>query len=205
VVDYNARSDSYRVVGDVSLLARRYTPGSTFRMFIAAVALDSGERLESVERTLPEAQTESGGDFYSQALKRTGYEPIRKFLVEAGYTPAVPDAVGSFADLVRGEPLRVTVFEQNLFLQAFQRRSLPLRLDTCEALERWLVVDGMKRAWGKSGLGEVSAESPRYVSWFNGVARLSDGLHVITVAVLTDEAGPAGLERFRRYLSRRFP
>jgi len=217
VVDYDRASDAYRVVGDVSLLSQRYTPGSTLQMIIGAVGLESGELAETTEipcrtdgseseraarLTLPQALRESNADFFSQLARRTGYEPIRKLLVEARFVSAVPDAVNSFADLARGEPLRVTVFEQNLFLQAFVRGSLPLRAETRRTLERSLAVEAERPVWGEVGLGEFSSDSPRYVSWFNGVARLRDGPHVITVAALSSREEPVALEQLRRYLAR---
>ena len=215
VVDYSARSGSYRVTGDVSLLSQRYSPGSTFNLIVAAVALDTGELTETTEipcraggdssrtvpLTLPRALRESNDDFFVQVLKRTGYEPVRKFLAATRYTPGVPEAVSSFGDLAKGEPLRVTVFEQNLFLQAFLKRELPLGAAHCASLERWLALENGKGAWGRGGSGEVSVEPPRAISWFNGVARLRDGAHVITVAALTSRHEPAAPERFRRYIS----
>jgi len=215
VVDYSVRGASYRVTGDVSLLSQRYSPGSTFNLIVAAVALESGELTEAseipcrsggessraVSLTLPRALRESNDDFFSQVLKRTGYEPIRRFLAATRYTPGVPEAVSSFGDLAKGEPLRVTVFEQNLFLQAFLKRELPLSARHCASLERWLAVENGKGAWGKTGDGEISPEPPRRISWFNGVARMRDGAHVITVAAITSRGEKAALERFRRYLA----
>lgn len=215
VVDYSARTGSYRVAGDVSLLSQRYTPGTTFGLIIAALGLESGEITGStqipcradgdsprtVSLTVSQALRESNDDFFSQLLKRTGYEPVRKFLVATRYTPGVPEAVASFADLAKGEPLRVTVFEQNLFLQAFFRRELPVGAEHCASLERWLSMGNGKGAWGKGGTGEISAEPPRHVSWFNGVARLRDGAHVITVAAVTPRHDSTAQDRFRRYLA----
>jgi len=215
VVDYSVRSGSYRVVGDVSLLSQRYTPGSTFSLIVAAVALETGDLTEATEvpcraggessRTVPitvsRALRESNDDFFAQVLKRTGYEPIRRFLTATRYTPGVPEAVASFGELARGEPLRVTVFEQNLFFQAFLKRELPLGAGHRASLERWLAVENGKGAWGTAGGGEVSVEPPRRISWFNGVARLRDGAHVITVAALTPRRDSAALERFRLYLA----
>lgn len=217
VVDYSLVSDSYRVIGDAALLSRRYPPGHTFQLIIGAVALESGILTGSMEipcranggdsaRTIPltlaRALQESNVDFFSQVARRVGFEPIRKFLIKSNYTSPLPEAVGSFGDLARGELLRVTVFEQSLFLQAFARRSLPLRRETWTALEGWLQVEAAKPVWGKAGTGEVSPEPSSYVSWFNGVVRLRDGPHVITVAVLTPHPEPVALDRLRRYLSR---
>ena len=215
VVDYSAQGGSYRVVGDVSLLSQRYSPGTTFQLIVAAVALDSGEITGSTEipcrtagddsrslsLTVAQALRESNDDFFSQVLKRTSYEPVRAFLVAARYTAGVPEAVSSFADLARGEPLRVTVFEQNLFLQAFARRELPLSTEHCGALERSLAMANRRGTWGLAGTGEITAEPPRHVSWFNGVARLKDGIHVITVAALASRRDSSAQERFLRYLS----
>jgi beta-lactamase class D len=214
VVDYSPRSGSYRVVGDVSLLSQRFSPGTSFNFIVAAVALESGELTETTgipsrggdasrgdPVTLPRALRESNEDFFSQILKRTGYEPVRKFLQAARYTPGIPEAVGSFADLARGEPLRVTVFEQNLFLQAFVRRELPLRAEHCGVLERSLTLDSPKGGWGMPGAGEISVEPSRHVSWFNGVARLKDGPHVITVAALALREDASARDRFLSYLA----
>jgi beta-lactamase class D len=215
VVDYSSRSGSYRVVGEVALLSQRYSPGNSFHLIVAAVALNSGVLTETTEiacrtegdgernysLTMARALQESNDDFFSQVLKRTSYEPIRDFLVATRYTPGVPEAVASFAELARGEPLRVTVFEQNLFLQAFTRRELPLRPENCAILERVLSLPNRKGAWGQGGMGEVSAEPPRHVSWFNGVAQLKDGTHVITVAAVTTGRNSLAQERFLRYLS----
>ncbi len=215
VVDYSVRRGAYRVTGDVSLLSQRFSPGTSFDLIIAAVALQSGDLTEATEiscrtagdssrtapLTLPRALKESNDDFFSQVLKRTGYEPVRKFLVTAAYTPGIPEAVASFADLARGEPLRVTVFEQNLLLQAFLRRELPLRAEHVAGLERWLALEIGKEAWGKAGTAEISPDPPRHVSWFNGAARMRDGPHAITVAVITPRHDLVAQDRFRRYVA----
>jgi beta-lactamase class D len=218
VVDYSARGGSYRIVGDVSLLSQRYSPGTTFDLIVAAVGLHAGALTEGTEiscrtaadpaRTVPltlaRALREPNEDFFSQVLKRTGYEPIREFLQASRYTPGIPEAVASFGDLARGEPLRVTVFEQNLFLQAFLRRELPVAAAHLGLLERSLSLEGGK-TWGVSGIGEVSSEPPRHLSWFNAVARRKDGDHVITVAALTSKQDSSGRDRFLRYLAAPHP
>jgi len=108
----------------------------------------------------------------------------------------VPEAVSSFGDLAKGEPLRVTVFEQNLF-----PAGLP-EAGACPSAPR------IARAWSGGlpwrtgrgpGAGGAAAKSPwslpRHLL-FNGVARLRDGAHVITVAALTSRHEPAAPERF---------
>jgi beta-lactamase class D len=216
VVDYSTRTESYRVVGDVSLLSQRFSPGTSFQLVVAIVALESAEITTATELPirsngaetqrsagvkLPEALREAHGDFFAQVLKRTGYEPVREFLVRSRYAATIPDAVGSFADLVRGEPLRVTVFEQNLFWQALSRRALPLQPGTLDTLERLLEVEAARPAWGKAGVGEVSAQPGRSVSWFSGVVRLRDGTHVVTAAALTKQPDPVAVDLFRKYLA----
>ncbi len=207
VVDYSLRAGSYRVTGDAALLSRRFTPGTTLDLMIAAAALQSDVLTAAMEvptrdgpMKLPQALKDANEEFFAQVLKRAGYEPLRKLLLETRYTPGIPEAVASFAELARGEPLRVTVFEQNLFLQAFVRREVPIGVEHCATLEKNLAVDASRPSWGLSGWGEISPEGPRYVSWFNGAAQLKDGTHVITIVVLTPKPFPAALERFRRYL-----
>jgi hypothetical protein len=207
VVDFSMSSGTYRVSGDAVLLSQRFTPGTSLDLMIAAAALESGELTPAMEvptregpMKLPQALKESNEEFFAQVLKRAGYEPVRRLLQMARYTPGIPEAVASFAELARGEPLRVTVFEQNLFLQSFVKREVPIAAEHCAALERDLAVAGSKPAWGQSGWGEISSDG-RYVSWFNGAARLKDGTHVITVAALTSKPSPAALEQFRRYLA----
>jgi hypothetical protein len=208
VVDYSMSSDSYRVTGDAVLLSQRFTPGTSLDLLIAAAALESGELTAVMEvptrdgpMNLAQALKDSNEEFFAQVLKRVGYEPVRRLLQMTRYTPGIPEAVASFAELARGEPLRVTVFEQNLFLQSFVKREVPIAAEHCEDLERDLVVSGSKPAWGQSGWGEISADGLRYVSWLNGAARFKDGTHVITVAALTSKPSPAALERFRDYLA----
>lgn len=208
VVDYSVRSGIYRVTGDASLLSQRFSPGTSLDLMIAAAALQSGVLTPAMEiptrdgpMKLPQALKESNEEFFSQVLKRTGYEPVRKLLLEARYTPGIPEAVASFAELARGEPLRVTVFEQNLFLQSLVKREIPITAEHCADLERNLAVTASKPSWGQSGWGEASVEGPRYVSWFNGAAQLKDGTHVITVAAMTRKPSSAALEQFRRYLT----
>ena len=207
VVDYSLRSDSYRVTGDATLLSQRFTPGTTLDLMIAAAALQSGVLTAAMEvptrdgpLKLPQALKDSNEEFFAQVLKRAGYEPVRELLLEMRYTPGIPEAVASFAELARGEPLRVTVFEQNLFLQALVKREAPIDAEHCATLERSLSVTASKPSWGQSGWGEISPEGPRYVSWFNGAAQLKDGTHVITLVALTTKPNSAALERFRRYL-----
>ena len=208
VVDYSVRSGSYRVTGDAALLSQRFTPGTSLDLMIAAAALESGELTPGMEvptrdgpMKLPQALKESNEEYFAQVLKRAGYEPVRKLLLRTRYTPGIPEAVASFAELARGEPLRVTVFEQNLFLQSFVKREIPIGVEHCAALERDLAVSAAKPSWGQSGWGEISAEGPRYISWFNGAASLKDGTHVITVAALTSKPSQAALEQFRRHLA----
>jgi beta-lactamase class D len=207
VVDFSMRSGSYRVTGDAALLSQRFTPGTTLDLMIAIAALEAGELTPGMEiptrdgpMKLPQALKESNEEFFTQVLKRAGYEPVRKLLLRTRYTPGIPEAVASFAELARGEPLRVTVFEQNLFLQSFVKREIPIGVELCAALEKSLAVTASKPSWGQSGWGEISPEGPRYVSWFNGAANLKDGTHVITIAALTSKPAPLSLDRFRRYL-----
>ena len=207
MVDYSVRSAAYRVTGDAAMLSQRFTPGTTLDLMIAAAALQAGELPPGVEiptrdggMKLPQALKESSEEFFAQVLKRIGYEPVRKLLLETRYTPGIPEAVASFGDLARGEPLRVTVFEQNLFLQAFVKRATPIGAEHCASLEKDLALPSSRSSWGVSGWGEISPEGPRYVSWFNGAVRLKDGTHVITAAVLTGKPSQAALERFRHDL-----
>ena len=155
----------------------------------------------SAPLTLARALREPNEEFFTQVLKRTGYEPVRRLLQGVRFTPGIPEAVASFAELARGEPLRVTVFEQNLFLQALVKRQIPVRAEYCASLERFLALDSRKAAWGMSGGGEISPEGPRFVSWFNGVSKMKDGPHVITVAVVSAREQPAALERFNFYVA----
>jgi beta-lactamase class D len=206
LVDYSVGGRTYRVAGDATLLSQRFTPGTTMDLLIAAAALESGQvtadtviPVRGEPLSLPRALKEANEDFFAQLLKRTGYEPLRQFLIRSRYTPGIPDAVASFADLARGEPLRVTVFEQNLLLQSFVTRRAPLREEHCSSLERWLAVEAPRHAWGTSGSGEVSPEAGR-VDWFNGAVRMKDGQHVITVAVVGRAPAAAALDRLRAYL-----
>ena len=219
VVDYSLHADAYRVSGEVSLLSQRLTPGTGFDLIIAAVALARGEVAAAPASSATPAATNGGKpaplpmgqpptpeDYFPQLLKRVGYDAVRDFLRAARYTPMIPEAVASMADLARGEPLRVTVFEQNRFLQAFARRELSLTPEQCLALERWMALENPRHGWGREGVGELSADPPRYVSWYNGGVRMKDGLHVVTVAVVSPRPERAGWDRFRRYLeSRRSP
>ena len=207
VVDFSLRSGSYRVAGDAVLLSQRFTPGTSLDFVIAAAALEAGHLTSDMElptregaMRLAEALRQPNDEYFTQVLKRSGYEPVRKLLMQGRYTPGIPDAVASFAELARGEPLRVTVFEQNLFLQAFVRRDLPLDEEHCASLEKHLAVSAVKPSWGQSGVGEIASERWRYVSWFTGAAQLKDGTHVITVATLSSKPAPLALDGFRRYL-----
>ena len=78
-----------------------------------------------------------------------------------------------------------------------------MRAEHCASLERFLALDSRRPAWGMSGGGEIAAESPRFVSWFNGVSTMKDGPHVITVAVVSTREEPAALERFTYYVAGR--
>ena len=227
VVDYSLHADAYRVTGEVSLLSQRLTPGTGFDMIIAAVALARGEvsthpavsaippatpaamngaANDRKTEPLPPGQPPPPEDYFPQLLKKVGYDAVRDFLRDARYTPMIPEAVVSMADLAHGEPLRVTVFEQNLFLQAFARRELPLTPEQCLSLERWMALENPRHGWGREGIGELSTDPPRYVSWYNGAIRMKDGLHVVTVAVVSPRPERTGWDRFRRYLeSRRAP
>jgi hypothetical protein len=211
IVDYSLKHDTYGVTGDVNLLSQRFTPGTSLALVIAAAALEAGDLTPETEipgrsaapLTLPRALREPNEEFFTQVLKRTGYEPVRRLLHEARFTPGIPEAVASFAELARGEPLRVTVFEQNLFLQALVRRKIPVRPEHCASLERFLALDSRRPAWGMGGGGEISAEGPRFVSWFNGVSKMKDGPHVITVAVVSAREEQAARERFDFYVAGR--
>lgn len=206
VVDYSVGQGTYRVAGDATLLSRRFTPGTTVDLLIAAAALESGQvtaetiiPVRGESYSLPRALKEANDDFFAQLLKRTGYEPLRQFLIRSQYTPGIPEAVASFAELARGEPLRVTVFEQNLLVQSIVTRRAPLRDEHSGSLQRWLALEAPRSSWGTSGSGEI-AEGPLKVHWFNGAVRMKDGSHVITVAVVGEAPAPAGLNRLRAYL-----
>src|SRR5262245_44797674 len=201
LVDYSVGGQTYRVTGDATLLSRRFTPGTTVDLLIAAAALESGQveaetviQVRGEPLSLPRALKEANQDFFAPLRKRTGYEPLRRFLIRSSYTPGIPDAIASFAEMARGEPLRVTVFEQNLLLQSIVTRRSPLRDEHCSALERWLAVEAPRPAWGTSGSGEIS-EGGR-IHWFNGAVRMKDGWHVITVASLgAPAAEPSAVDR----------
>jgi hypothetical protein len=169
VVDYSLHADAYRVTGEVSLLSQRFTPGSGFDLIIAAVALARGEVSAGPPPTpgpaadsgkpvtLPPGRHPPPEDYFPQLLKRIGYDAVRDFLRAARYTPMIPEAVASMADLSHGEPLRVTVFEQSRFLQALTRRQLPLSRSSA-----WPWSNGWPwRALGAGGAGKESESSAR--------------------------------------------
>ena len=114
VVDYSLKHDTYGVTGDVNLLSQRFTPGTSLALVIAAAALEAGDLTPETELpgrsaaplTLQRALREPNEEFFTQVLKRTGYEPVRRLLHETRFTPGIPEAVASFAELARGEPLR---------------------------------------------------------------------------------------------------
>ncbi|MCI0658421.1 MAG: hypothetical protein L0170_15320, partial [Acidobacteria bacterium] len=72
VVDYSLRAGSYRVTGDAALLSRRFTPGTTLDLMIAAAALQSDVLTAAMEiptrdgpMKLPQALKDANEEFFA--------------------------------------------------------------------------------------------------------------------------------------------
>ena len=83
VVDYDATSDIYHVQGDVELLSRRLTPGSTFQLIIGAVALEAGAVAHETE--IPcRAEVMAAAEQGRANNRRAGNQRMARYLPPAG-------------------------------------------------------------------------------------------------------------------------
>ncbi|MBP0021893.1 MAG: class D beta-lactamase [Cyanobacteria bacterium SBLK] len=135
-----------------------FSPASTFKILNSLIALESGAianeisvlTWDGVERSFPiwnrdlnlrEAFKISAVWFYQVLARRTGYETMKKWVMQANYGNKV---IGTQQDIDKfwlGGALRITPQEQIQFLQRLYENNVPFSERTIEIVKDIMIVE----------------------------------------------------------------
>ena len=183
IVVYDEGAQAWHVF-DRARAESRYSPASTFKLFNALVALESGAvadehevmRWDGVKRTfddwnrdhtLASGMKHSVVWYYQAVARRIGAARMQAWLDRVGYGNR--DIGGGIDRFWLDGALRISQVEQVRFLQRLATGSLPFRPDVQEAVRRIAIVEAAPGwvLYAKTGWALVGAEQADF-GWYVG-------------------------------------
>jgi beta-lactamase class D len=183
---YDEQADRYDVFDRVRAQTPML-PASTFKVFNALVALDTGAvkdeyeviRWDGVKRqfegwnrdhSLASAMKFSAVWFYQEMARRAGQARMQEWVDKAGYGNR--DIGGGIDRFWLSGKLRISALQQIEFLRRLAHGSLPFSGRAQEAVRRITIVEAApdyvmrgKTGWAAKGNSERSADLGWYVGW----------------------------------------
>ncbi|MEH2256531.1 class D beta-lactamase [Nostoc sp.] len=198
--------------------ATAIAPASTFKIFNALVALETGVVPDDVavltwdgihreidawnhDTNLRQAFKDSTVWFYQVLARRAGYERMQQFINKVGYGNR---QIGTVADIDRfwlREPLQITPKEQIKFLQRLYQGDLPFSQRTINLVKDIMVREQTPDYTLRGKTGWLTSTKPN-VGWFMGYLEQNKNVYFFatTLDMQKSEDAPARIEITRRSL-----
>jgi beta-lactamase class D len=194
---YDEQADRW-LVHDADRAKRRYLPASTFKLFNALVALDTGavkDEYETVRwdgkirriggQPMPEWNRDnslaSGMRYstvwlYQEMARRAGQARMQQWIDRAGYGNR--DTGGGIDRFWLGGALRISAVEQIAFLRRLADGGLPFSARAQEAVRRISITEAQPRyvlhaktGWGTQAAADGRTDLGWYVGWVEARGR----------------------------------
>ncbi|MBE9106493.1 class D beta-lactamase [Nostoc cf. edaphicum LEGE 07299] len=198
--------------------ATAIAPASTFKIFNALVALETGVVPDDVavltwdgihreidawnhDTNLRQAFKDSTVWFYQVLARRAGYERMQQFINKVGYGNR---QIGTVADIDRfwlQQPLQITPKEQIKFLQRLYQGDLPFSQRTINLVKDIMVREQTPDYTLRGKTGWLTSTKPN-VGWFVGYLEQNKNVYFFatTLDMQKSEDAPARIEITRRSL-----
>lgn len=198
--------------------ATAITPASTFKIFNAMVALETGVVPNDVavltwdgihrdidawnhDTNLRQAFKDSTVWFYQVLARRAGHEQMQQFIDKVSYGNR---QIGTAADIDRfwlQGPLQITPKEQIQFLQRLYRGNLPFSQRTMDLVKDIMVREQTPDYTLRGKTGWLDSTKPE-VGWFVGYLEQNKNVYFFatTIDMHKPEDAPARIEITRRSL-----
>lgn len=193
-------------------------PASTFKIFNALVALETGVVPDDVavltwdgihreidawnhDTNLRQAFKDSTVWFYQVLARRAGYERMQQFINKVGYGNR---QIGTVADIDRfwlQQPLQITPKEQIKFLQRLYQGDLPFSQRTINLVKDIMVREQTPDYTLRGKTGWLTSTKPN-IGWFVGYLEQNKNVYFFatTLDMQKSEDAPARIEITRRSL-----
>ncbi len=198
--------------------ATAIAPASTFKIFNALVALETGVVPDDVavltwdgihrdidawnhDTNLRQAFKDSTVWFYQVLARRAGHERMQQFINKVGYGNR---QIGTVADIDRfwlQQPLQITPKEQIKFLQRLYQGDLPFSQRTINLVKDIMVREQTPDYTLRGKTGWLTSTKPN-VGWFVGYLEQNKNVYFFatTLDMQKSEDAPARIEITRRSL-----
>ena len=198
--------------------ATAIAPASTFKIFNALVALETGIVPDDVavltwdgihrdidawnhDTNLRQAFKDSTVWFYQVLARRAGHERMQQFINKVGYGNR---QIGTVADIDRfwlQQPLQITPKEQIKFLQRLYQGDLPFSQRTINLVKDIMVREQTPDYTLRGKTGWLTSTKPN-VGWFVGYLEQNKNVYFFatTLDMQKSEDAPARIEITRRSL-----
>ncbi|WP_414516928.1 class D beta-lactamase [Nostoc sp. PCC 9305] len=198
--------------------ATAIAPASTFKIFNALVALETGVVPDDVavltwdgihrdidawnhDTNLRQAFKDSTVWFYQVLARRAGHERMQQFINKVGYGNR---QIGTAADIDRfwlQQPLQITPKEQIKFLQRLYQGDLPFSQRTINLVKDIMVREQTPDYTLRGKTGWLTSTKPN-VGWFVGYLEQNKNVYFFatTLDMQKSEDAPARIEITRRSL-----
>lgn len=194
------------------------TPASTFKIFNAMVALETGVIADDVavltwdgihrniaawnhDTNLRQAFKDSTVWFYQVLARKAGHERMQQFIERVGYGNR---QIGTAQDIdhfwLQG-PLQITPKEQIQFLQRLHRGDLPFSQRTMDLVKDIMVREQTPNYTLRGKTGWLDSTNPN-IGWFVGYLEQNKNLYFFatTIDMRKPEDAPSRIEITRRSL-----
>ncbi len=198
--------------------ATAIAPASTFKIFNALVALETGVVSNDVavltwdgihreidawnqDTNLRQAFKDSTVWFYQVLARRIGYERMQQFINKVGYGNR---QIGTVADIDRfwlQQPLQITPKEQINFLQRLYQGDLPFSQRTINLVKEIMVREQTPDYTLRGKTGWLTSTKPN-IGWFVGYLEQNKNIYFFatTLDMQKPEDAPLRIEITRRSL-----
>ncbi|MEM9543302.1 MAG: class D beta-lactamase [Cyanobacteria bacterium P01_E01_bin.42] len=196
--------------------ATAFSPASTFKILNSLIALETGAianaisvlTWDGVERSFPtwnrdlnlrEAFQISAVWFYQVLARKTGYETMKKWVMQANYGNQTIGAPQDIDNFWLGGALRITPQEQIQFLQRLYEKNLPFSERTMAIVKDIMIVEQTPRYTIRAKTGwDLQGQ----IGWYVGYLERDENIYFFAVNVDLQE--PMDLPKRQEIMRRSF-